>query len=101
MLLYSIFGTKNWECKQCLIEYRQGCALGRALQPLAFARPIETQKQRDMAKASRNEPLDLFLTAERRYLRFFGSYESYYFQNLKLAGLLVSMVHENSVVDIS
>ena len=58
-----------------MLEYRQGCALGRALQPLAFARPIETQKQRDMAKAARNEPLDLFLTAERRYLRFFGSYE--------------------------
>ena len=54
-----------------------------------------------MAKGARNEPLDLFLTAERRYLRFFGSYESYYFQNLKLAVLLVSMVHENSVVDIS
>ena len=83
------------------IEYRQGCALSRALQPLAFARSIETQKQCDMAKAVRNEPLDLFLTAERRYLRFFGSYESYYFQNLKLAVLLVSMVHENSVVDIS
>ena len=29
------------------------------------------------------------------------SYESYHFQNLKLAVLLVSMVHENSVVGIS
>ena len=84
-----------------LLEYRQGCALGRAAQPLAFARPIETQEQRDIAKAARNEPLDLFLAAERRYLCFFRNYESYHFQNLKLAVLLVSMVHENSVVDIS
>ena len=84
-----------------VIEYRQGCALGRAAQPLAFARPIETQEQCDIAKAARNEPLDLLLAADWRYLRFFRRYESFHFQNLKLAVLLVSTVHENSVMGIS
>ena len=45
------------------------------MQPLAFARPIEAQRQRNIAKAAQNEPPDLVLALNGAYLPHIESYE--------------------------